>query len=139
MDPVTLALAAALAALGSGMAKSAGAVGENVVRDAYTGLKHLLRTKFGSDSRVAKAVDDLEAEPDSEGYKVVLREQVAKAQADHDPDVLQAAQALLDRLGAQPGGAQFIQHVVGNYNAVAGHGGHAEVRVNQPSDGAPRP
>ena len=84
MDPVTTAIIAALVA---GVVKSAGAVGEKVLVDAYDALKAAIKHKLGDDSKVSKAVNDLEEEPESEGYKAVLKEQVAKAKADQDPEV----------------------------------------------------
>jgi hypothetical protein len=44
MDPVTLAVIAAIAA---GLAKGAGDVAESAVAEAYRGLKQLLARKFG--------------------------------------------------------------------------------------------
>jgi hypothetical protein len=52
-----------------------------------------LRT-LGLDSDAAKAVDALEAKPESDGRKGTLSEEITAAKADHDPDLLAAAQAL---------------------------------------------
>jgi hypothetical protein len=129
MDPVTAAIVAAIVA---GLARGAGNVGENLIGDAYTGLKGLLRRKFGGDSQVAKAVDELEAQPESDARKQVLAEEVKASGADRDDELVQAAKDLLERLQAQPGGAAHVQQAVGNYIAQADRSGHAEVRVNQP-------
>lgn len=131
MDPVTTAIIAALAA---GIIKSSSTVGEKAIVDAYEALKALIQHKFGSDSKVAKAVNELEEEPDSEGYKAVLKEQVAKAKVDQDSEVLTAAQALLDKLQAQPDGAQAVQQATGSYIAQAMHGSSANVNIGQVKD-----
>ncbi len=129
MDPITLAIAAAI---GAGIAKGAEAVGENLLLDAYNGLKSLLKRKFGGDSGVVKAVEDLEAHPDSAGRKSVLEEEVAQTKATDDPELQKAAQAVLDQVRALPDGGQHIQSVIGNYNAQADRGSTATVNVNQP-------
>ena len=129
MDPITTAIIAALAA---GIIKSSSTAGEKVIVDAYEALKAIIKRKFGSDSKVAKAVNELEEDPDSEGYKAVLKEQVAKAKVDQDSEVLAAAQALLDKLQAQPGSVKYIQQAAGNYIAQAAHGSSANVNIGQP-------
>lgn len=131
MDPVTTAIVAALATgVASGMTK----FGESVIVDAYEALKTALKQKFGVDSNLAEAVNNLENKPDSAGRKETLREEVISAKADQDPDVLKAAQALLDQLKAQPDGEQHIQTAIGNYIAQADRGGVATVSVNQPQE-----
>jgi hypothetical protein len=127
MDPITMAFVAAITA---GVAAGATKVGEQVIVDAYNSLKCLLVRKFGGDSKVVQAVDDLEAEPESEGQKLVVGERVKKAQADQDADLLAAAQALLAKLKEQPGGTQLIQNVQGNYIAVAAGGSTASVTIS---------
>ncbi len=127
MDPITAAIVAALAA---GLTE----VGKNAVVDTYTGLKSLLKKKFGDDSKVVKAVDDLEEEKDSKGRQLTLQEQVAKAKADQDQELVQKAQELLNQIKSQPGGERHIQSVVGNYNAQNSGSGSANVNVNHPKD-----
>ncbi len=129
MDPISTAILAAIAA---GAVAGATKVGEQAIVDAYTGLKELLKRKFGAKSEVVKAVKALEAKPDSAARKGVVNEEVAAAKADQDPELLQAAQALLDRIGAKPGGMQVIQQATGSYIAQASGGSSASVNVNTP-------
>ena len=137
MDPVTAAVVAALAA---GAAKSAGQVGEKVLVDTYEGLKALLRRKFGDQSGVVKAVGELEAKPDSGGRKETLKEEVAEAKAADDPEVRAAAEAVLERIKQQPGGAQLVQQATGSYIAQAAGGSTASVNVGQAGQpGQPKP
>lgn len=135
MEPITTA--AIVAALAAGIVKSAGSVGEKVLVDSYAALKGLLQRKFGRESKLVKAVDDLEAKPDSDGRKLTLKEEVGEAKADEDPEIRQAAQALLDQLQAQPGGQQHIQHAMGSYIAQADRQSTAQVHVNQPNQPKP--
>lgn len=130
MDPVTVAIGTALVA---GVTR----VGQSTFDDAYHALKDMLIRKFGGQSEIAKAVDGLEARPDSAGRAATLQEEVVAAKADQDPDILAAARALLDQVKAQPGGQQFIQTVTGNLNAVAQSGGTATVHNYGP--GTPPP
>jgi hypothetical protein len=132
MDPVTTAILAAIAA---GAAK--GGV-EGVVESArkaivkgYVVLKDLLREKFGAGSEVVKAVDGLENKPDSAGRKQTVSEELAAVKASDDPDLLKAAQALLEQIKAQPGGKHYIQQVAqGSYIAQAAQGSTAIVNTS---------
>jgi HetE-like protein len=135
MEPLTTT--AIVAALAAGVAKSAGSVGESVLVDSYTALKGLLQRKLGRDSRVVKAVEDLEATPESEGRKGTLNEEVLAARVDNDPEVQQAAKALLDKITAMPGGQQHVQNAVGSYIAQADRGSTAQVHVNKPGQTKP--
>ncbi len=131
MDPITMAIVAAVAA---GVTAGATEVGKQAIVDAYSGLKTLLTDKFGSDSKVVAAVADFESEPDFEPNQTTLAGRVAQVKADKDPDIVAAAQALLDQLKAQPGGEQHIQTATGSYIAQADRGGTATVSVNQPKE-----
>lgn len=135
MEPITTT--AIIAALAAGVIKSAASVGEKVLVDGYAALKALLQRKFGGQSKVIRAVEDLEAKPDSEGRKLTLKEEVEEAKADEDSEIRQAAEALLEQLKAQPGGRQHIQNAVGSYIAQADRQSTAQVRVNQPNEPKP--
>lgn len=118
MDPITTAILAAIAA---GVVSGTMEVGQQVILDAYNGLKDLLKKKLGAKSKVAKAVKELEANPKSESRKGVLQEEIAAAKADQDADLVKAAQALLKSVKALPGGEQIIQTAIGDGNIqVAG-------------------
>jgi hypothetical protein len=129
MDPVTTAIVAALAA---GAISAATEAGKKAVADAYEALKALLKKKFGHESELVKSVESLETKPDSTARKSLLQEEVTTAKADQDPDILQAAQAVLDEVSAQPGGVLHIQSATGSYIAQADRGSTASVNVNQP-------
>jgi hypothetical protein len=131
MDPLTAAIVAAVAA---GAAK----VATEVVPDLYRGLKALIKSKFGEQNAVSKAVDEVEADPESAGQKIVLEEKVKKAGADKDADIVAAAKKLLEQLEAQPGGARIVQTATGNYNAQAADHSTASVNVNVPKEDRPR-
>src|ERR1035441_2510258 len=97
MDPITAAIIAALAA---GAASGATDLAKKAVGDAYDGLKGLIQRKFGGTSEVAKAMEGLQANPTSEGKKLVLDEEVKAAKVSSDPDVASAADRKSTRLNS---------------------------------------
>ena len=97
MEPITTAIVAAVAAVaavGAGLAK----VGESAIVDTYTGVKNAIAKRFGTESKLKKAVDDVEANPTSVARKGVLDEEVVAAKADEDAEILQAVKLLLAAL-----------------------------------------
>lgn len=131
MDPISLAIITAIAA---GVTAASGKVAEQAVVDAYNGLKSLIKRKFGDNSEVTKAVEGVEARPESDARKAALKEEVELAKASDDAEIVKAAQELLEKIKQQPGGAQQVQQIAsGNYIAQASHGGQASVKVNRPS------
>lgn len=128
MDPVTLAVIAAIAA---GAAKGVSQVAESAVIDGYRALKQLLARKFGQGSDVVKAIESAEEKPESEGRKNVLREEISASGAETDPEILAIAQQLLAHLGG-PVGDINVQQAHGSYIAQAAARGHAEVHVATP-------
>jgi hypothetical protein len=98
-------------------------LGEPMVKDGYEALKAVIRRKFGKDSDLSDAVDKLEKNPTSPGRKETLKEELATAKADQDAELIQAAQALLEKVKALPGGQQIIQQTVtGNQNIFSATG-----------------
>jgi hypothetical protein len=111
MDPISTAIGAALANLA-----------EPAVKDAYEALKGLMKRKFGQESKVAAAIGDLEEEPSSEGRRMVLQEKVAASGAQQDDEVIRAAETLMEKVTALPGGGGIVQNVTGNSNIFSGSG-----------------
>lgn len=118
MDPVTTITTALIVA--------ATKLSDTVVKDAYEGIKSLIKHKFGDDSRLARAVQDVQETPQSDGFKTVLKEQVVVARADQDAELVQATQKLIELIHEQPGGQKAIQqvsiHIQGDQNVAAGIG-----------------
>jgi hypothetical protein len=131
VEPITLAVVAAIAA---GATAGAGKVAERVIVDAYDGLKGLIKRKLGDDNKVSQAIETLEVEPDFEPNKTTLDGRVKQAEVNKEPEIQDAALALLNQIKAQPGGEQHIQTAIGSYIAQADRGGSASVNVNQPKE-----
>ncbi|HYN87248.1 MAG TPA: hypothetical protein VER55_01900, partial [Ardenticatenaceae bacterium] len=78
-------------ALTPGAAAAARPVAEQIVKDAYGGLKSVIQRKYG---RVD--VEQLEKEPGDELRQVLVKKELAGAKADEDEEVLRQARALLE-------------------------------------------
>ncbi|GAB4194617.1 MAG: hypothetical protein OHK0022_10840 [Roseiflexaceae bacterium] len=131
MDPVSSAIIAALAA---GVVGGVSDVGKKVLVEAYDALKVAIQHRLGVDSDVSKAINALEQKPDSNGRKVMLKEEVEASQLGEDDEVLKLADSLLKQVQAQPGGSGFVQQATGNNIAQASHGSTANVNVNRDKD-----
>jgi hypothetical protein len=131
MDPITAAILAALAA---GALKGVGKLGQDVLSDAYEGLKGLLRRKFGEQSDAVQTVASLEQRPESGARAAVVAEALGEVRAGDDPEILAAAQAILDQVRKLPGGDKVVQQVTGSsYVALAAGGSTASVTVQPPA------
>ena len=62
---------------------------------SYNGLKTLLQKKSGQDKKLIDAVHELEQDTSSDGRKMIVQEEVKKAGADKDEEILAAAERLL--------------------------------------------
>jgi len=108
MDPVTVAI---IAALSAGAASGASDVAKNAIVDGYEGLKAMLKRKFGSNSKTADAVEKFQDTPDSPSRKETLVQELKAVNAAADPELLRAAQLLLELVKALPHGEQAIHQV----------------------------
>jgi len=109
MDPVSLIVAALAAGASAALKDTAG----QAVRDAYGGLKALLRRKLGN-APLAQQVIDKHAEA-PEVWEKPLQEELASADVADDEEVIRAAQELLAQV--DPDGARS-----GKYNVTISGG-----------------
>ena len=103
MDPLSLIVAALVAGASAALKDTA----SDAVKNAYAGLKSLLKRKFGNDTFAESVLDKHEENPKT--WEEPLREQLVAAGAPDDEQIVAAAAALLER--ADPHGAQ-----IGKYN-----------------------
>lgn len=122
MDPITTAIIAAVAA---GITD----IGKKAVGDAYQGLKTLIKSKFGQENKISKAITELEASPEAEGRKQILAETVAQQKAAQDPELLNIAKELIRALQESESGRQALaKYQIDARNAQIGvMGDHAKV------------
>src|SRR5258707_13687682 len=90
MDPITAAIRAVLPALASDVVKSG-------VKDAYEGLKAVIRRKWGEAAPISKAIAAIEEDPKSKAQAAVLEEKVVAVKAAEDAEVAQALRQLLQQ------------------------------------------
>ncbi len=117
-------------ALSAGVAAGSTDVAKKAVADAYDALKSLLRRRFGEGHEVPQSVDKLEAKPDSPARKQLLAEELQATSAGDDPDILSAAQSLLDIVRALPQGESHVQIARGTGIAQADRGASASVTIS---------
>ena len=103
MDPITAAIMAVLPALAADVVQSG-------VRDAYEGLKAVIRRKWGETAPISKVITAIEEDPKSKAQAAVLEEKVGSVKATEDIEV---ARALHQQV------AQMKTHAIGG-EAVAG-------------------
>jgi hypothetical protein len=132
MDPITTAIVAALSALAPELVTSG-------LKDAYQGLKAVIRRKFGESSQVSKAVEALEADPGSKGQAAVLQEKVTVARASEDPDVMKALAELVNTLKEAKIGGEAVSNIkiAITGGTVSGVIGAQQVTVGSMTFGAP--
>jgi hypothetical protein len=104
MDPITAAILAVLPALAADTVKAG-------VKDAYEGLKAVIRRKWGDAAPISKAISALEEDPKSKAQAAVLEEKVGAVKASEDADVLQALKALLEQMKAHGIGGEAAASV----------------------------
>ena len=125
MDPITAAILAVLPALASDVVKAG-------VKDAYEGLKAVIRRKWGETAPISKAITAIEEDPKSKAQAAVLEEKVGSVKATGDAEVAQALHQLVEQMkthgigGEAVAGIQFtmsggtIQGVVASTNVQIG-------------------
>lgn len=127
MDPISLIIAA----LGAGAIAATKDTAGTAVKDAYQGLKTLIKKKFEGDV-LGQAIVDAKPEEikQAEG---LLKDKINKTGADKDAEIIQAAQELLNQIKEQPGGQQIITQNISNvkYAATSGSGNASISGINE--------
>jgi hypothetical protein len=118
MDPITLIVTALAAGAALGVKDAA----STAVKDAYAGLKALVKKRFGGQPDAELVLTKYDQAPQI--WRAPLMAELAEAGADQDLDLVAAAQALMvlvDETGARAGkytvdvrGAQGVQ--IGDHN-----------------------
>ena len=117
MEPISLILTALVA----GAVAAAKDTAEKGIKDAYEGLKALIKRRF-ADNNGAKVVLD-EHEKDPETYEVPLKKKLTEAAIDRDAEILRAAEEVLkqnDPEGFKDGKYNTNVTVAGDVFGVAG-------------------
>lgn len=112
MEPISLIVSALVA----GAVAASKDVAEQAIKDCYSNFKALLKRKFGQQNELADAIALVEARPDSEGRKSTLSEEIVRAKADQDAEVIENARKLIEVLRAhgQAGGTNYAATLHGS-------------------------
>ncbi len=128
MDPISLIVTA--------LATGAAAVGKDTVslavKDAYEGLRSLIKSRFAGKPEAEIALKEHASDPDT--WEKPLRSSLSAATADRDSSLIEAAQALLkvtDPEGAVKGKYQI--QMTGNIRGVS-QGDHNLVNMTFGTD-----
>jgi prophage DNA circulation protein len=130
MDPITAAIMAVLPALAAETVKS-------TVKDAYDGLKAVIRRRWGDAAPIAKAISALEEDPKSKAQAAVLAEKVDAVKATEDPEVVQALRKLIEQMKSNGVGGEAVAKIQFNMSGgvVQGVAGAATVTIGSLSFG----
>ncbi|MGD0373677.1 MAG: hypothetical protein ABSB01_03695 [Streptosporangiaceae bacterium] len=114
MDPVTLILTALVAGAGLGLKNTA----SSAITDAYNGLKGLVRRKLAG--REGGELVLARHEQDPQVWDKPLAQELTTVGAGDDPDLVSAAQALMQLVDAAGSAAGKYQVSASDHSAAAG-------------------
>jgi hypothetical protein len=135
MDSITAAIIAAAPVVTSELVTSA-------VKDAYGGVKTIIRRKWGRGSAIEKAIESAEAKPASKDNALVLGREVASVRAEEDGELIAAVRKLAEALKQEGIGASAIKGVEISISGGVAQGiiGATDVRIENLTFGsAPKP
>lgn len=130
MDPITLIVTA----LAAGAALGAQDTVSAMVKDAYAGLKVLVKKRLGGRPGAELMLARHEQAPET--WQAPLMEELAETGADGDRDLIAAAQALLDLVGGAEGRTgKYTVDVRGAQGVQIGDHNRQDNVFNVPADG----
>ena len=127
MDTITAAI---LAAVAVGAFRGASTVTEQALVNTYSFLRELIIRKFGTESDLAKAVEGLEAKPNSAARKELVAEEIEATKANQDPELVRAAQRFLSQYSLTSPTSAISQQAIGNQIAQAADSSIAALNVD---------
>jgi disulfide oxidoreductase YuzD len=108
MEPVSVITGAIV----TGAAAAAKGVGKQVVKDAYEGLKALVKRRFSEKEKPEGEMALVKIEEKPEVWEAPLKETLVETGADKDEEIIRAAEKLVTALKSTPEGRE----VIGKYN-----------------------
>lgn len=132
MDPITTAILGVLPALAADAVKSG-------VKDAYEGLKAVIRRRWGETAPISRAIVAVQEKPDSKARVAVLEEEVAAVAAGDDAEVLQALYQLVEQMKAHGIGGEAVARIQFNMSGgvVQGVAAAENVQIGSMTFGPP--
>jgi hypothetical protein len=130
MDPITLIVTALAAGAALGIQDTVSAT----VKEAYAGLKALVRKRLGGGPGADLVVARHEQAPET--WQAPLMAELAETGADRDRDLIAAAKALLDLVGeAGEGAGKYTVDVQGAQGVQIGDRNRQDNVFNAPAGG----
>jgi hypothetical protein len=130
MDPITLIVTALVAGAALGAQDTVSAM----VKDAYAGLKALVKKRLGGGSGAELVLARHEQAPET--WQAPLMAELARTGADGDRDLIAAAQALLDLIGEAEGRTgKYTVDVRGAQGVQIGDQNRQDNVFNSPAEG----
>jgi hypothetical protein len=130
MDPITLIVTALAAGAALGTQDTVSAM----VKDAYTGLKALVKKRLGGRPGAELVLAGHEQAPET--WQAPLMVELAESGADGDQDLIAAAHALLDLVGGAEGRiGKYTVDVRGAQGVQIGDHDRQDNVFNAPADG----
>ena len=117
MEPISLIIAA----LGAGAIAATKDTAGTAVKDAYQGLKALIKKKFETEPKAQMVLEEHETDPET--YEAPLKKKLAEAGVDQDQEIIKAAEEVMkkeDPQGFQEGKYNTTVSVQGDVFGVAG-------------------
>lgn len=91
MEPISMIITA----LGAGAIAATKDTAGVAVKDAYQGLKALIKKKFESEPKAQMVLEEHETDPET--YEAPLKKKLAEAGVDKDEEIIKLAQELLKK------------------------------------------
>jgi hypothetical protein len=127
MDPISLIVTAVAAGAIVGVRDTA----SQAVKDAYAGLKSLMRRRFAGNPEAEAALDRAEHQPGADQIRDQLAQQLRAAGAGDDVELITAAQAVLrhaDQAGTRAG--KYDVRITGGKGIVVGDAANVTMTFN---------
>jgi hypothetical protein len=125
MDPVSLIVAALIAGAMAGTKEVAG----TAIKEAYNGLKDLIKRKFAGNAKAEETLADHEKDPET--YEKPLKKVLTQTGADQDQLIIQAAQRLMAQIDPQGTSAgKYTPQFYGSVGRVA-MGDHMQIDMRE--------
>jgi hypothetical protein len=133
MEPISTTILAVVQTLASSDVVKTG------VKDAYEGLKAVIRRKWGDAAPISKAIAAVEEDPKSKAQAAVLEEKVVAVKAAEDAEVAKALQQLVEQMKTHGIGGEAVAKIQFNMSGgvVQGIAGAENVQIGSMTFGAP--
>jgi hypothetical protein len=120
MDPITLIVAALAAGAAAGMGDTA----SQAVKDAYAGLKALIKRRFAGNAKAEETLADHETDPET--YEKPLAKELKVAGVQDDQEIVRAAEELLKKADEAGIKTKYHVQVRGGKVGIIGDHGHID-------------